>query len=261
MKTAIFYFTGTGNSLYSAKKLKESINGEVELFSIPKLIKEGIKEFDYDRIGFSFPLYFTGLPEIVERFIKDATFNNVKYSFVLTTTGITPGVTGKQVKSILNEKGISLNLNKWIYFTSNYIKKLKIESKEKISKKIDNNNNLLEEYANEINRGVTKTIPSHILLRVIGSGLYKKWRKDLSLSATNFTVNTECDLCGICSSVCPVDNICVDKEVIWGNRCQDCVACIHHCPKEAIDITGSTEGKRRYINPEVTIKEIINANS
>lgn len=256
-----FLFYRNRNSLFAAKRLQELIKGDVELISIPKAIKEGNLNFNYERVGFSFPLYFIGLPEIVERFIKETTFNSVKYSFVLTTSGMTPGFTGKQVEALLSEKGIKLNLNKWIYFTSNYIKKLKIQPKEKTDEKLAKNEVEIKSFAQEINSEVTKKIQSKSLLKLIGSGFYKEYRSSIDKASNSFSTTTKCDLCGVCSKVCPMDNIKVDSKVNWGSSCQDCVACIHHCPKEAIEIVGTTEGRRRYINPEVSIKEIINANS
>lgn len=47
----ILYFTATGNNLYIAKRLGG------ELYSIPKLIKEGKYEFEDEKIGIVFPAY------------------------------------------------------------------------------------------------------------------------------------------------------------------------------------------------------------
>ena len=47
----IFYFTGTGNSLYVAKELDEDI------ISIPQVIKEERPEFTADSIGIVCPVY------------------------------------------------------------------------------------------------------------------------------------------------------------------------------------------------------------
>ena len=43
-----------------------------------------------------------------------------------------------------------------------------------------------------------------------------------------------------------------------GNECERCVACISWCPEKAIDFARKTKGRRRYNNPNVKLKDIIN---
>lgn len=62
MKT--FYFTGTGNSLYIAKK----VGGD--LFSIPQVLKGNQYVFKDEKIGIIFPTYGLSVPNIVKEFIE-----------------------------------------------------------------------------------------------------------------------------------------------------------------------------------------------
>jgi hypothetical protein len=39
------------------------------------------------------------------------------------------------------------------------------------------------------------------------------------------------------------------------------MACIHHCPSKALNIGNETQNKKRYINPNVTLQEIIHGNN
>ncbi|MBD5476273.1 MAG: flavodoxin family protein, partial [Lachnospiraceae bacterium] len=55
----IFYFTGTGNSLYVAKELDE------EIISIPQVIKQERLEFAADSIGIVCPIYGHEMPGMV----------------------------------------------------------------------------------------------------------------------------------------------------------------------------------------------------
>ena len=71
MKTTLYYFTGTGNSLWFAKQLQSHI-AECEIKAIAKAIDEGDLVAPEGRVGFVTPLYFYGLPEIVMRFIKQS---------------------------------------------------------------------------------------------------------------------------------------------------------------------------------------------
>ncbi len=75
----IFYFTGTGNSLYVAKTIGDKL-GEQSI-DITKAMKE--KSFVYrlssdEKIGFVFPVYFYGVPSIVADFIAELKLNQIR---------------------------------------------------------------------------------------------------------------------------------------------------------------------------------------
>jgi NAD-dependent dihydropyrimidine dehydrogenase PreA subunit len=75
-------------------------------------------------------------------------------------------------------------------------------------------------------------------------------------------VDEKCDSCGICMRVCPVDNILMSQSEsptpVWQHKCVNCLACYHHCPKEAIQF-GKEEPMERYRHPEIELEEIISA--
>jgi ferredoxin len=78
----------------------------------------------------------------------------------------------------------------------------------------------------------------------------------------NFNVSIDCKSCGICEKVCPVKNIeIINGKPLFKHKCEQCLACIHHCPSKALNIENKTQNKKRYINPDVTLKEIINGNN
>ena len=62
----IFYFTGTGNSLYVAKQLEE------HPVSIPQIIRRPDLDFSADRIGIVAPVYGHEVPPMVKDFLKKA---------------------------------------------------------------------------------------------------------------------------------------------------------------------------------------------
>lgn len=262
MKTAIFYFTGTGNSLYAAKELGKHLEGHVDLLSIPQELKGEMVYTSYDKIGFVFPLYYTGIPIIVDEFIRTAVFNNVKYSFALTTSGVITGISGLQVKQLLKEKSLTLHFNTWLFFTSNYIREYSIANKSKINKMMTKNNKIIQKVANQINKNIQRRVTANPLIRLIGRSLYKKWRKGAPLVARTYTTTESCKSCSVCVKLCPINNIVIENNrVKWGDKCQDCLSCIHNCPKESIQILGITEDRGRYINPTISLDELISSNN
>ena len=82
-KRIIFYFTGTGNSLYIARQLA----GEnAELLSIPQMVKRGKYEFEADEIGIVYPIYGHMPPYMVRQFIQKAKLK-AEYKFAVLTYG------------------------------------------------------------------------------------------------------------------------------------------------------------------------------
>ena len=69
MKNTIFYYTGTGNSLWVARTLAEAL-GDTELVSIADWGVEK-KTIDSDVIGFVFPVHMWGVPGRIIKFINE----------------------------------------------------------------------------------------------------------------------------------------------------------------------------------------------
>jgi epoxyqueuosine reductase QueG len=47
------------------------------------------------------------------------------------------------------------------------------------------------------------------------------------------------------------------KQPQWQHHCQECFACLHHYPQQAIQIGNKTGRKQRYQHPNVTLKELM----
>lgn len=65
----VFYFTGTGNSLYIAKQI------EGDPISIPRIIHEENQTYTADSIGIVAPIYGHEVPQMVKDFLKKAQFS------------------------------------------------------------------------------------------------------------------------------------------------------------------------------------------
>ena len=84
----VFYFTGTGNSLYAAKRL------EKHPISIPQVIGKENLAFAADAIGVVAPVYGHEVPPMVKEFLKKAAFQT-EYFYLILTYGCRHGAAVK----------------------------------------------------------------------------------------------------------------------------------------------------------------------
>lgn len=258
-KKTIFYFSGTGNSLQVSKDIALQI-GDTELLSIPKIIKNSEIKVESECIGIVFPVYMSGLPSIVRDFIKKLSINKSTYVFAVATFGGIPGNALKQVDILMKDKGNTLNAGFILKMPGNYIvmygatsNEIHIEEFEKEKVKVQQIADIIKE---KKNYGYEK---SKVLIdRILGPIFYKKIDSVHSMDKL-FLAKDNCTGCGICEKVCSVKNIEIkNSKPSWKNNCEQCMACIQYCPNEAIEYGKKTIGRKRYNNPNISLKEIIN---
>lgn len=255
MKTKIYFFSGTGNSLWFAEKIAEGIpSSSVE--SIASLIHLDTIECDADVIGLVYPIYYWGLPEMVDNFIKKLQLRNDSYIFAAVTCGGPPALEGGgtvAVEEAFRSKGQSTDSVFLTWMPGNFIsaygafpdflqKKLikKAEKKAKfISKKVNQKRSHFQ-WGNPITNLLSKKV-------------YIKWRNGLKDNYKLFTVDESCNTCGVCIKTCPASNLSMeDGRPNWKAECQECYACIQYCPKESIQFKGVTKKRKRYHHPQVS---------
>ena len=78
MDTTIFYYTGTGNSLWVARELAGRL-GETELVAIANH-RDGLEAVDSKIIGVVFPVHMWGVPAPIIRFVR--TLNRLQPDYV-----------------------------------------------------------------------------------------------------------------------------------------------------------------------------------
>lgn len=257
MKTTIYYFSGTGNSLAIARDLKKNII-DSKLAHIAKIWKDDNIIPDSERVGFIFPLYYWGMPKIIEEFIQKIDLSNAKYIFCIANSGgkSSPDCIPDKLKNILKKKNKNLNAYFRIVMPSNYIKEYDLDPVELYQKKIETSKSqiiliskLINSNKNKINKG---SIP--FLAKIVNN----IWQKHVLKSDKKFYADNNCISCGTCQKICPVNNIVLtNNKPVWNHNCQECMACIHFCPEKAIQFGEKTICRGRYHHPEITIDDLI----
>jgi ferredoxin len=260
LKTTIYYFTGTGNSLYLAHQLGKQLgNYQIESMANDPLVPEvgGPDE----NIGFIFPVYFLGLPRKAKQYIEKLKIGKGTYCFAVTNYGRMKFDTLGMLDDILQHKDSKLSYGDGIQMPGNYIINYEAKTPEKIENMMKTANLKIDEVAKTISKKEVRHI------RRLGKTRISKWGnnmiyKNIEKFDEKFTVNEDCTGCKTCGDICPVRNIeYKNQNPIWQHHCERCMACIQWCPTEAIQYDHKTDKRRRYHNPNITAKEIIERNT
>ena len=84
MSTEIYYFSGTGNSLYVARELQKRITDSIIIPMVSLLNKKVIRT-QGKTVGFVFPVHALTIPIAVKRFIKKTDMESSEYIFAIAS--------------------------------------------------------------------------------------------------------------------------------------------------------------------------------
>jgi len=259
MKTIIYYFTGTGNTLAIARELAAEL-GDTRLIPLRRTISPGGISIDADVIGIAFPVCFLTMPEIVRQFVQQVRFEGNPYIFGIATCGERPGPALFDMKELIEEKGKTLSAGFVVVMPENYIGPVDLmKDTNRIAEKYAEATRRIPEISAAI-RDRNKSAPegSNAIFMKTGGRITRMLMTSIYRTPHRFHATAQCNQCGTCMRICPTRNIIVtNSTVTWGSSCTQCYACIHWCPKEAIEIGSRTRGKRRYHHPDITIKDLL----
>ena len=256
MKIDIYYFSGTGNSLWFAREIAEKIEGS-NLLSIPKVISNQI-EIEGDVIGIVSPIYMYNMPHLVVDFIR--TIKKANYIFMVFSGGGSLGGGIKETFKLFKTQNLVLSALFNIPLPSNYTPYgvLSEEEQEKLFENAKNRMgkiiNTVQAQASFVDGDNTSFFKTYIHPGI----LYKLGYSQIPVLDKSFIVSDTCNGCSICEKVCPVNNIEMkDNKPVWNHQCQHCYACLQWCPLQAIESGKRTMGTKRYHHPDVAVKDII----
>lgn len=255
MATTIYYFSGTGNSL----KLAKDLNYELKDSKIVQISKKNIpvtNDVQSDKIGFVFPVYFSGIPMMVKDFIEKLHINKNTYVFAVATFGGMTGISLKQIEKILNKKAVNLSAGFGIKMPGNYQVMYPPFSEEQQTKLFKREREQINEITDAIkNNRIVKQKGNVIMDSINGllNANFKPQNKD-----KNFWTDEKCNGCGMCAKICPANNIVMTEgKPKWQHQCESCVACMQWCPQTSIQYKKNTIKRGRYHHPDIKVSELI----
>jgi ferredoxin len=257
MKSLVYYYTGTGNSLWTARTLAGELTGT----GISPMTgnKNGSVPSDVDAVGLVFPVHMWGVPGLVLRFLESMEKKPDRYYFAFAVNAGQVSRTLVQLRNLMQSKGMVLSCGFDIVLPSNYIpwgSPPPLKRQEELFSAARNKIKQAAAIITSKNSGHIEKGP--LWQRILFTALYKMTFGMVPKMDRDFWVDEKCNACSICARVCPVQNIVMQSDKpVWQHNCEQCLACIQWCPQEAIQFGRKTSAYERYHHPEVRIGDMI----
>lgn len=247
----ILYFSGTGNSRYTAELIGAVT--EDELASMNDLIKNKSKAAIKSEppIVFVAPVYAGKIPRVVEKYIKETKFGGNKNVYIVVTCASTPWITARYAEKLCAEKGFNLMGFNSVVMPQNYIANYDIASETENGEIIDVATPKIKKIAEVIKDG--RPLPKEEPGKSVMSKILNPMMYSMMISAKGFHTSDACIGCGKCVERCPLNNVkMVNGKPQWGKDCTHCMACIGGCPCKAVEYGKKTSGRNRYYNTKTS---------
>jgi ferredoxin len=222
--TKICYFSGTGNTLWSAKQIARIIGGGCELVNIGAAAA-GQNEIilEADAVVLLFPSYAYGLPLVVRSFLRKAEFRT-PYAAAFTTFGTSPGGTLASACRILKRKKINAVYYGRIPAVENYLAFFGAPKEKTTQRRLAKQREATEKAARVI---IERRVNSINTFRPFSAFIWLLFSLGVKIFYKQYRVNDDCNGCGICEKICPVAAIVMkNKRPEFTGKCEHCQGCL-----------------------------------
>lgn len=228
----IYYFSGTGNSAYVARKLAQYTKDECRF--IPEVfesMQSDIQTADGEVIGIVCPIYAWGVPECVADFLSHVKTSKKTFSYIVVTCGSSAG---KALRAI--EKIFPYDSAYSVRMPENCTALFKTDGEEMQREKINVARQLLPRIAQSILARTQVYDVKEGFEASIKTALVNPLFTAFFMRTSRFKVTDDCTGCGECAASCPFDIIEMkESRPKWeSTRCQMCMKCVMVCPKRAL---------------------------
>lgn len=247
----IYYFSGTGNSAYVARRLAEKLGEEAQDL-LPKLRSRDHTPVNSARpFVFVAPVYGWQLPHLVRDWLRATPLAGSREAYFVLTCGGGIGGAGLYTQKLCEEKQLRCRGTAQILMPENYVAMFPVPEEDAARAIIARAEPAIDAAADCIAQG--RDLPARpggvgnwFSSTVVNPAFCKLLVKD-----TKFYATDACISCGICTQVCPLNNVrLAGGKPVWQGNCTHCMACLCRCPRAAIEYGRASRGKPRYLCPE-----------
>lgn len=237
-KAIIYAFSGTGNTLYAANVIANTLkeNGyEVSVESIKREAKEIPNPVDCDLVAFGYPIHAFNCPQIAIKYARKLPKVNGIKTIIFKTSGEPFGLNNASsfnLYAILKRKGYKVTSDTHLLMPYNIMFRYRDSLVKQMYYHTEAMGKLI--VAKALNGEEKRilynplTILWALILRLQWLGA---WINGPMISAKK----DKCIKCEKCVKECPAGNIkIVDGKVKVGWHCTMCMHCAMYCPKDAI---------------------------
>lgn len=279
MSTEIYYFSGTGNSLFAARELQGRIPCS-RLIPIAGLLDKHDIRTNGRCIGIVFPVHALTIPIAVKRFIKNTDISSAEYIFAVATRYGTVFRGFEKVDRLLKKKNKRLDSHFILNMCSNEprhkgynvpsesdvlsCEKVVLEKLDLIRDIVTTRGISREKDTEYFVESASNPVLGYLIEKVV---VFLMDIAEYFGGVNYFYYDDKCIGCGTCEKVCLSKKIkMVEQRPTWQKNilCYMCFACLNYCPQESVqinDIPGVksyTKESGRYPHPYATVKDISN---
>jgi len=244
----LFTFSATGNTLTTARLLADALDEPCEAVSLALLRDAPEIPVEDDAVGILFPIYYLDMPWLVRDAVRRMRFSGTPYIFALATCRMHAGPAAARLDALLREQGQRLHWFGSLLMPGNSHRSTDEQIAEELATQADRVRQAAAAIAARTEQDCAAPLPAP-------SPLEAGPANERGLCAEDV-----CNGCGVCVSVCPMDNIRVENgHAEIGDRCVICLSCYHWCPVKAIWMPKFKDNERRpqYRHPDVTLDDIL----
>lgn len=244
----VLYWSGTGNSAHIAAVLARALDDR--LANLGERMRSGDNSplVSEKRWVLVCPVYGWRVPRVVTDYLGRCTLRGSREMVVVVSCGTSSGNAQGYARRFFRSMGIRLAGFAEVRMPENYLALFETPG---------------DEEARALNKWAERAIVR--IARDLKDGRALKprkvslWGRFLSMACNPlffrflvhdraFHVGATCTSCGLCERMCPLGDIFLSSDGTprWKGRCTHCMACIAHCPRQAIDYGKMTEGRNRY---------------
>jgi ferredoxin len=243
----MFYFSGTGNSEYIARKFSERM--EIVCHSIEENIDFGKLLSQTDTLVVCYPIYGSTVPRIMREFAQKYGSIICKKKLIIFCTQMCFSGDGARAFARLIP-GCEKNVLYAEHFNMPgnicNIPLLPIREKERIRKKKAADKKI-ELVCRNIRNGIYKKRGWCIGSTILGKMQNGTFPKTEEKGRSSFHADGDCIKCGLCVKKCPVHNLeLADGKVVQKNLCILCYRCVNICPQKAATVWIARKPTHQY---------------